>query len=145
VFDNAGKYQYTIGVTSVAGYDNAHFGGPRAIAINASAHVYVVDSSVHRVQVFDNAGKYQFTIGETAVAGSDNAHFDFPQGIALTTTGELYISDRNNDRVQVFYVPSSKSDPEQEGIAGFSPVMLLAIIGFGAFSLWWRVRRVSHP
>ena len=52
VFDSAGAYRATIGVTGVAGSDNGHFRSPRRIAIYAN-RLYVADAGNHCVQVFD--------------------------------------------------------------------------------------------
>ncbi|MHA1732787.1 MAG: hypothetical protein ACTSU5_12650, partial [Promethearchaeota archaeon] len=95
-------YLYTIGVTGVAGLDDAHFDNPRGVAVNSSGALYVADTYNHRVQVFGAAGDYLYTVGTTGESGSDDAHFDCPGGVAVNSTGALYVADAGNQRVQVF-------------------------------------------
>ncbi len=103
VYDKAGIYQFTIGVTGESGVDNSHFDFPIAIAVNATGHILVGDWSNARVQVFDKAGIYQYTIGVTDVwQPIDNAHLSNPSGIAVSSLGYVYIGDASNHRVQVF-------------------------------------------
>ncbi len=104
VFNSAGAYLTTIGVTGVAGSDNSHFKGPRHIAIYGS-YLYVADGGNHRVQIFDVSNPlapgYVATIGVSGVSGSDNSHFNRPMGVAVDA-GYIYVADSNNHRVQVF-------------------------------------------
>jgi hypothetical protein len=95
-------YLYTIGMTGVSGTDNAHFNNPYGVTVNATGHVYVVDTGNHRVQVFNSDGTYQNTIGTTGASGADNAHFNTPYGVAVNATGHVYVADTGNRRVQVF-------------------------------------------
>ncbi len=91
VYDSAGVYQYTIGITGESGSDNAHFYLPTDVAVNATGHVYVADPLNDRVQVFDNAGHYEYTIGSTAIA------------VAVNGTGCLYAAQYFvTHRVMVF-------------------------------------------
>ncbi len=92
VFDNTGKYLYTI-----SGFSN-----PTGVAVNSTGHVYVVDNGNHRVQVFNNAGSYQYTIGTTGVSGLGPGQFNQPYGVVVNSSGYLYVSELSNDRVQVF-------------------------------------------
>lgn len=104
VFDSAGGYLATIGVTGVAGADNTHFRRPRHIAIYGS-ELFVADAGNHRVQIFNIATPaapvYLATLGVTGVSGADNSHFNFPEGVGADAT-YLYVADSNNNRVQVF-------------------------------------------
>ncbi len=78
------------------------FAFPNGIAVNATGHVYIGDSSYHRVQVFDNTSTYQYTIGVASVPGTDNDHFNYSKGVAVNSTGHVYVADSQNHRVQVF-------------------------------------------
>ena len=95
----------TIGISGVAGSDNAHLNGPLGVGFDAAnGHVLVADTGNDRVQIFD-AGSFAYlaTLGVAGAPGSDNGHFNVPAGIHPNpTTRELYIADSGNHRVQVF-------------------------------------------
>ncbi len=109
-------YEYTIGVTGVAGIDNAHFNNTMGVAVNGTGHLYVADMYNHRVQVFDKTATYQYTICGNG-AGSDNDQFNEPRGVAVNGTGHLYVVDTYNHRVQVF----DNAGIYQYSIGGGSP------------------------
>jgi YVTN family beta-propeller protein len=98
-------YVATLGVTGVAGADNAHFNRPASASINAAAHqLYIADTGNHRVQIFD-AGTlaYVATLGAAGVSGSDNAHFDQPGDAELDpSTNQILVADSGNARIQLF-------------------------------------------
>lgn len=104
VFDGAGAYRATIGVTGVAGSDNSHFRSLRRIALYAD-RLYIADAGNHRVQVFNvsnpSAPAYVVTLGVSGVSGSDNSHFDYPEGVGVDANF-IYVADSNNNRVQIF-------------------------------------------
>ena len=101
-FDSSGTHLLTLGVTGVAGTDNAHFDGPLGVTVDSAGNIYVADSNNNRVQKFNSAGTYQSTLGETGVAATDNEHFDAPVGLGVDVAGNLYVADANNNRIQIF-------------------------------------------
>ena len=100
----------TIGVTGVAGSDNAHFNDPTGVAIDiATDQIFVADTGNDRIQVFNAATfAYVETIGaqitgDGALADSDNIAFKAPGGMYTDVgTGRLYVADTGNQRIQVF-------------------------------------------
>lgn len=86
-----GSWIFTIGVTGVAGSDNAHFMWPVAIAINATGDIYVADYTADRVLVFSNSCTYKYTV-----------NVDHPNGVAVNATGYLFVALYSHHCVQVF-------------------------------------------
>jgi hypothetical protein len=106
IFDAASfAYRSTLGITGVAGTDNAHFNAPTSAAINPVAHqLYIAELGNDRVQIFD-AGTlaYIATLGTTAAAGNDNFHFNQPRDAELNaSTNQIMVADSANGRVQIF-------------------------------------------
>ena len=95
IFDSAGVYQSTIGVTGVSGPGTDHFNFPSGIAV-VSGKLYVVDSLNHRVEIFDSGGVYQSTINISSIPDEEQS------GIAVDTAGNIYVSDTNNHRIEKF-------------------------------------------
>lgn len=104
VFNSAGQYLATIGVSGVAGSNNQHFDGPRHITVYDNL-LYVPDTLNHRVQIFNianpAAAEWVGTLGQTGQPGGDNSHFDHPAGVAVNTD-RIFVADQWNQRVQVF-------------------------------------------
>ncbi len=99
------SYETTLGMTGVAGTDNAHFDNPAGIAVDSvNGHVLVADTGNSRVQVLDSTTlAVVATLGVTGVPGNDDAHFDQPNGLGLdSVAGHLFVADQANQRVQIF-------------------------------------------
>jgi DNA-binding beta-propeller fold protein YncE len=98
-------YVGTIGVSGVAGIDNAHFNTPVTSRLNPAAHqLYVADSGNQRVQIFDvKSFAYVGTLGTPGISGSDNAHFLSPEDAEYNAaTGQIMVADQGNQRIQIF-------------------------------------------
>jgi DNA-binding beta-propeller fold protein YncE len=102
-FDSSGTYQQQIG-EGAPGTDDAHFDGPRGLAMDGKGRLYVADGNNHRVQVYTftagGSAVLSSTIGELGVEGSDNAHFSYPAQMVVDSSERLYVVDAGNDRVQ---------------------------------------------
>ena len=81
------------------GTGDGQFESPRAITINSTDYIYVVDSGHNRIQIFDPSGKF---LSQFGTKGTGDGQFSTPQGIAINSTGYVYVTDRNNGRIQVF-------------------------------------------
>jgi len=95
----------TLGVTDVAGTDNAHFNQAHSVEFDAATdRIFVADTGNERVQVFNAANfDYVGTIGVTGYVGYDNTHFDTPGAVHVNpVTHQLYVADIDNARIQVF-------------------------------------------
>jgi YVTN family beta-propeller protein len=95
----------TIGVTGVAGADNAHLDRPGGVGFDSSTgRLFVADTANQRVQIFDSKSfAYVATIGTTGSIGSDAVHFDLPGSASVNpATHQLYVADTGNSRVQIF-------------------------------------------
>jgi sugar lactone lactonase YvrE len=100
-----------IGVTGVAGSDNAHFSDPIGVAFDgATNRIFVADTGNNRIQVFNAASfAYVETIGAQLtsdgrlVAAAGNTAFAAPGGLHVdSAAGRLYVADTGNQRVQIF-------------------------------------------
>lgn len=104
IYDSAGNYLSTIGITDTSGSDNNHFYGPQHITVYSNT-LYVADKANHRIQIFDISTPvspvYSATIGVAGASGNDNAHLDNPIGVAVDSN-YIYVADSGNNRVQVF-------------------------------------------
>ena len=94
----------TIGVSGVAGADNAHLDQPEGVGFDpGNFRVFVADTGNHRIQIYDGKSfAYLGTLGAAGSAGADDAHFNAPWSIHADTAGHLYIADSGNQRVQIF-------------------------------------------
>lgn len=73
---------------------------PRGLAVSpVDGHIYVADSSNHRVQVFSASGQFVKSFGSY---GESDGEFDCLAGVAISSSGDIIISDRYNHRIQVF-------------------------------------------
>jgi len=75
------------------------FSNPMGIGVNASGHVFVVDTDNNRIQVFTDDGAFIQTWGSF---GTGPGQFDMPWGLAVGPDGHIYVSDSGNHRVQEF-------------------------------------------
>lgn len=77
--------------------------GPTGLFVAADGHMYVCDTSNHRVLRYDSTftidGQFPGSIGSLPGAGSDNAHLNGPQGISVDGSGNIFVADTNNHRV----------------------------------------------
>jgi len=90
---------------------------PQGVAVDHDGHLYVADTSNHRVLAWTSASAFQNADPATLVLGQPNAQqsgpyglgakgFDFPQGLAVDpVTGNLYVADVGNSRVLRFPKP----------------------------------------
>jgi uncharacterized protein (TIGR03663 family) len=77
--------------------DQGVFWGPRAVAINQSAEVFVTDTGNKRIQVFGPDGSFKRMFG-----GDGNAPGQFKEqvGVTLDAQGNLWVADTWNARIQ---------------------------------------------
>jgi DNA-binding beta-propeller fold protein YncE len=102
VFTSTLQWKATLGQTGVSGIDNAHFNGPRGVAVDWSGNVYVADRENQRVQKFNSSHAYVDTLGVTGVCSASLDHFCSPSAVAVDRLGRVYIADSGQHRVQVF-------------------------------------------
>src|SRR3954468_20553113 len=86
------------GITFVAkwgtpGSGPGQFQLPRAVAVDNTGNVYVVDVNNARVQKFTNDGVW---LGMWGTFGTQDGQFDGPVGIAIDRAGFVYVLDSNN-------------------------------------------------
>ncbi len=84
--------------------DIALLAEPRALAFDAQGHLYIVDTTNHKIKKVTPEGVV------ITLAGSDdgysdgigaNSQFDYPQGIAVNPEGTLlYVADGSNHRIR---------------------------------------------
>src|SRR3972149_1227097 len=82
-----------------AGSGDGQFNTPRAIAVDSSGNVYVVDSGNHRIQKFTSEGVFLTKWGS---AGSGDGQFNYAFGVAVDSSGKVYVADWDNHRIQKF-------------------------------------------
>jgi len=83
--------------------------GPTGLFVSTDGHIYVCDTSNHRIQIyappaptdttFTIVGQFPGSIGTLPGPGSDNAHLNSPQAVAVDGSGNIYVADTNNHRV----------------------------------------------
>ena len=93
-----GTLLWAVGEPGVFGNDNAHFKGPRGVAVGNDRRIYVADNC--RVQIFSGDGSYMATLGTGC--GTGDYQFDKAAGIAVDDNDYIYVSDDNNHRVQIY-------------------------------------------
>jgi RHS repeat-associated protein len=82
------------------GSGNGQFQFPTLEALDSSGNLWVVDSTLDRLQEFNEKGEYVTQFGSV---GAGAGQFKFPFGVAINkSTGNIYVSDRENFRVQEF-------------------------------------------
>lgn len=84
--------------------------GPRALALDSSNALYVVEGSKNRVQKYVIGGSSTGTTvaGQTSgTSGSAAAFLDGPSDVAVDSSGNVYVLDQLNNRVQLWNNGSS--------------------------------------
>ena len=86
----------------------AQFSEPHGVALDGDGHLYIADSSNHRIRRVDAATGTISTIagsGERGDSGdggpATQAQLSGPVGVAVDGAGNLYIADTNNRRIRV--------------------------------------------
>ncbi|HYL66432.1 MAG TPA: 6-bladed beta-propeller [Nitrosopumilaceae archaeon] len=85
-------------ITTFGSGTNVNFKNPKAITIDSTDNIYVVDSGNSQIKKFDSAGKPLLSWGSF---GSGNGQFQNPSGI-LVDQKYVYISDTGNARIEKF-------------------------------------------
>ena len=87
------------------------FGSVRAVAVDDSHNVYVLDGQARHVRVFDSAGTYVNTFGG---GGEGPGEFRVPIGIAVSG-GRVLVRDPANGRVQLFVLETGEAEEWRYG------------------------------
>src|SRR5207248_2445068 len=105
---------------------NAQLRGPRSVAFDSAASLYIADTSNVRIRKIDPAGVIT-TVAGNGTAGfagdggpATSAQIGTPEGIAVDASGNLYIAEPNNARVRVVAANGTIGTFAGNGRAGFS-------------------------
>ncbi len=98
-----GQLVRTIGSYGTA---NGEFSLPLGLAVNRQGHIFVSDSSHHRIEKFSSEGRHMITFSSH---GQRTGYLAFPEGLAVSGDDKLFVADRGNDRIQVFNQKTGKS------------------------------------
>lgn len=91
-----GKLVQTIGSY---GSGNGQFLLPLGLAVNRQGHIFVSDSTNHRIEKFSSEGRHMITFSNQ---GTRSGTLSYPEGLAVLGEDKLYVADCGNDRVQIF-------------------------------------------
>ncbi|HEY3946162.1 MAG TPA: 6-bladed beta-propeller [Solirubrobacteraceae bacterium] len=81
------------------GSGTGQFVDPQAVAVDASANVWVDDRGNSRIEKFSSTGTF---IGAYGSKGTGALQFSSPWGIAVNqATGNVYVEDTGNNRIEV--------------------------------------------
>lgn len=81
------------------GAGNGQFSLPLGLAANRHGHIFVSDSSNHRIEKFSSEGRHLVTF---ATQGTKPGNLSNPEGLDVLGEDRLYVADCGNDRVQIF-------------------------------------------
>lgn len=89
-------------VRTIGSFGNGpgQFSSPFGVGANKQGHIFVTDSTNHRVEKFSSSDGHFMSL--TGTNGTRNGCFNCPEGIALLGDEKLYVADRGNNRIQVF-------------------------------------------
>ena len=83
------------------------FAGPKGVAADSEAHIYVVETLFDAVQVFAPGGRYLLTFGRR---GTGRGEFWLPSGLFIDDRDRIYVADAYNQRIQIFQYLASGED-----------------------------------
>ncbi len=95
--DFADKYVNAQAVQIIGG--PGQLNQPRNMAVDAEGHVYVADTSNHRIVEFDANGQEMRSWGEF---GAEPGQFNEPWDVTIGPEGNIYVADTWNHRIQKF-------------------------------------------
>lgn len=95
-------------ITTIGSYGtaNGQFSRPHGLAVNQQGHIFVSDTTNHRIQKFSSGGRHLLTMGSM---GQKIGFLKSPEGIAVLGEEKLFVADTGNDRIQVFLQKTGKS------------------------------------
>jgi DNA-binding beta-propeller fold protein YncE len=82
-----------------SGTGNGQFDQPTGVAVDASGHVYVVDTRNQRVEKLTGEGT---CLTKWGTHGPGPGQFHYPRGVAVDASGNIYVAEMTNCRIQVF-------------------------------------------
>ena len=94
----------TVAVRAIAG--NLTLNGPRAVLLDASGYMFIIDSNNHRILASGPHG-FRCIIGCTGTNGSAADQLNQPWSFSFDNRGSLLVVDRGNSRIQKFTVASN--------------------------------------
>ncbi len=102
IFSREGVYLSSWGSFGEAGQDlwqDGVFYGPRDLAFDRDANLYVADTGNKRVLKYDPEGRLVAVVGGV---GQDPGQLQEPVGLAMGPDGVVYVADTWNRRIQAF-------------------------------------------
>ena len=124
-------------ITTVAGNGTPGFSGdgataisaqlsyPLGVALDSLGHLYIADTSNHRIRKVDASGTITTVAGNGTPgfagdgATATNAQLRTPTGVALDSAGNLYIADSNNHRIRKVNASGTITTVAGNGTPGF--------------------------
>ena len=79
------------------------FSQPKAVAVDGTGNIWVVDAHFENIQIFSPVGVLLMALGEE---GHGKGQFWLPSGIFIDRLDRVFVSDQYNRRVQVFQLLS---------------------------------------
>ena len=125
-------------ITTVAGNGTPGFSGdgataisaqlsyPLGVALDSLGHLYIADTSNHRIRKVDASGTITTVAGNGTPgfagdgATATNAQLRTPTGVALDSAGNLYIADSNNHRIRKVNASGTITTVAGNGTSGFA-------------------------